>query len=71
MGTPEPRPAEQEPFLDPGVEPPAGVRPTGDPAVDAVLDQLLPIPDLALSQQADAYDRFHDELLTELNEEHS
>lgn len=69
MGSPEPFPSGQ------GASPdakPAGfpaVTPTGDAAVDDVLQTLISMPELSEPDQHTAYERLHDELLAELNTE--
>lgn len=50
---------------------PAGPSSTGDAAVDDVLDRLQAVPELGDAAKAEAYEQLHDDLLRELNTEHS
>lgn len=49
---------------------PATLHPTGEAAVDELLIRLPAIPGLPESDQAAAYERLHDQLLSELDVEH-
>lgn len=71
MGSTERFPSEQGSLLD--NEPPEfpAVSPTGDPSVDDVLTTLASMPERSEEAQHAAYERLHDELLAELNTEHS
>ena len=72
MGSAEGFPSEQGSLLD--NEPPEfpAVSPTGDPSVDNVLlTTLASMPEQSEEAQHAAYERLHDDLLTELNTEHS
>lgn len=57
-------PADSDPVRFPSVQP------TGDPSVDEVLRALAAVPELDESDLPGAYDRLHDNLLSELNTEH-
>ena len=71
MGSTEPVPSEQGSSLDSGAPEFPRVLPTGDASVDEVMRTLTSIPQLDEAAQHAAYERLHDELLGELNTEHS
>ncbi|GAA2176659.1 hypothetical protein GCM10009784_24060 [Arthrobacter parietis] len=71
MGATEPPPVEQGSLPDGGLADYPAVSSTGDAAVDDVLHTLTAMPELAEADQHTAYEQLHDELLAELNTEHS
>lgn len=71
MGSAEPFPSEQGSLLDTGPSEFPQVSFTGDASVDEVLHALTSTPELDETAQYAVYERLHDELLAELNTEHS
>lgn len=71
MGSTEPVPSEQGSLPDTGASEFPVVSTTGDASVDGVLHPLTSMPELDEAAQLAAYEQLHDELLAELNTEHS
>lgn len=65
-------PLEQGSLLDgTSTEYPDAVVPTGDPSVDRLVHRLGELAELPSGEQPAAFEHLHDELLAELNTEHS